>query len=232
MPSADNTGNTTMPSVTVDRPYTHEMVIVHRVFRREAALMPRLVRAVPTGDSARTAKVADYVQEYMDGLHHHHSLEDELIWPLLRSRAGAQDDLVARMELQHHAIDETLTQATALLLRWRTSGGDPAAGAELAAALDEHQTVLTEHLDDEERLVLPLVAEHMTVAEWDLVGTRGLETIPKNKMLIALGAILEDASAEEQAYFLRKAPTVGRLLWRLVGRRQYAARCRDLRGPL
>ncbi|MCA2227769.1 hypothetical protein [Nonomuraea aurantiaca] len=47
MPSADNT-----PSVAVDRPYTHEMVIVHRVFRREAALMPRLVHAVPTGGSA------------------------------------------------------------------------------------------------------------------------------------------------------------------------------------
>jgi hypothetical protein len=91
--------------------------------------------------AARAAKVADYVQEYMDGLHHHHGLEDELIRPLPRSRAGAQDDLVARMELQHHAIDATLTRATALLPRWRTSGGDAAAGAEPAAARDEHQAL-------------------------------------------------------------------------------------------
>ncbi|MHB9858623.1 hemerythrin domain-containing protein [Streptomyces sp. YIM S03343] len=218
-----------------ERPHTHEMVVVHRVFRRESALLPRLVRAVPDGATARAAQVSAHLDDYLMGLHHHHALEDELIWPLLRARAAVDDadadDLVARMERQHERIDRSL----AVVAQWGPLWGrsaDSVAAQELSLALDEHRSVLLEHLDDEERLVLPLVADHLTVAEWDLVGRRGLETLPKNKVMLALGAILEDATEQERAYFLGKAPLIGRLLWKALGRRQYAAACRAVRAPL
>ncbi|MFF5492193.1 hemerythrin domain-containing protein [Streptomyces aquilus] len=214
-----------------DRPHTHEMVVVHRVFRRESALLPRLVRAVPDGASARAGEVAAYLDDYVMGLHHHHALEDELIWPLLRERAAAQDDLVARMEDQHGHIDRTLAAVGEWAPQWRGSA-DSVAGQELALALEEHRLALLDHLDDEEKLVLPLVAEHLTVAEWDEVGRRGLETLPKSKVMLALGAILEDATEEERAYFLGRAPLLGRLMWRWAGRRQYTAFCRAMRAPL
>ncbi|MER6472392.1 hemerythrin domain-containing protein [Streptomyces collinus] len=218
-----------MPAVVPGRPYTHEMVIVHRVFRREAALLPRLVRAVPAGDTARARVIAEYAEEYTYGLHHHHRLEDELIWPLLRTRAGAHDDLVHRMARQHALIDATLERVQPVLSGWRDSA-DQGTARTLADLLEEHRDALTEHLDDEERLVLPLVAGHLTVAEWDLVGRRGLEALPKNKVLLALGAILEGATDEERTWFLGRVPLAGRLLWRFAGRRRYLARCRALRG--
>ncbi|MEW2115134.1 hemerythrin domain-containing protein [Streptomyces sp. NPDC005474] len=219
-----------LPAADGRRPHTHEMVVVHRVFRREAALLPRLVRAVPDGASARAEEISAYLADYVMGLHHHHSLEDELIWPLLRARAG-QDDLVARMEEQHGRIDQTLAAVGEWAPQWQRSA-DSVAGQELALALEKHHLALLDHLDDEEKIVLPLVAEHLTVAEWDEVGRRGLETLPKNKVMLALGAILEDATDDERAYVLGRAPLLGRLMWRLVGRRQYAASCRALRGPL
>ncbi|MFJ5809714.1 hemerythrin domain-containing protein [Streptomyces sp. NPDC093093] len=218
------------PSTTSERPHTHEMVVVHRVFRRESALLPRLVRAVPDGETARAAEVAAHMAEYMTGLHHHHTVEDETIWPLLRERA-ADEELIARMEEQHARIDRGRAAVTDRVPGWRRTA-DHAAGEELALALDEHLSALLEHLDDEERLVLPLVADHLTVAEWDAVGRRGLETVPRNKLMLALGALLEDATPQEQAYFLGRAPLVGRLLWKAVGRRQYTAARRALRAPL
>ncbi|MFE4816979.1 hemerythrin domain-containing protein [Streptomyces sp. NPDC056704] len=210
--------------------FTHEMVVVHRVFRRESALAPRLVRAVPDGDTTRAAQIAAHLDDYVMGLHHHHSLEDELVWPLLHAR-GADGGLVDRMEKQHQCIDLTLATVAEWLPAWRREANH-IAREELALALTEHRTALVEHLDDEERLALPLVAEHLTVAEWDLVGQRGMERLPKNKVLLALGAILEDATAEERAYFLGRAPLLGRLLWKIVGRRQYAHWCRAVRGGL
>ncbi|MFI5973211.1 hemerythrin domain-containing protein [Streptomyces sp. NPDC051452] len=231
MPPSTEPATSALPAVVPGRPYTHEMVIVHRVFRREATLLPRLVRAVAPGDAARARLVADYAREYVHGLVHHHHLEDELIWPLLRVRADAREELVDRMERQHLALDASLEHIPAMLADWRT-GADRVTGLALADVLDAHRDALSEHLDDEERLVLPLVAEHLTVAEWDAVGRRGLETLPKNKVLLALGAILEDATPEERAWFLGRAPLAGRLLWRLVGRRRYAARCHALRAPL
>ncbi|WP_405884608.1 hemerythrin domain-containing protein [Streptomyces sp. NBC_01136] len=222
--------STTDELPTAERPYTHEMIVVHRVFRRESAYLPRLVRAVPDGDTARATKVAEHLREYVAGLHSHHSVEDDLIWPHLHDRA-ADAQLVARMEEQHQRIDVGLTVVAEWTAAWERAA-DQLAGEELALALEQHRDVLLEHLDDEERLVLPLVAEHLTVAEWDLVGRRGLERVPRNRLFITLGAILEDATPEERDYFLGRTPLVGRLLWKAVGRRQYAAACRAMRGPL
>ena len=39
---------------------TSDMVIVHRMFRRECALLPQLVAAVPVGDAARAHTVAGH----------------------------------------------------------------------------------------------------------------------------------------------------------------------------
>ncbi|MGW5655253.1 hemerythrin domain-containing protein [Streptomyces humi] len=207
------------------------MVVVHRVFRRESALLPRLVRAVPDGDTARAALVRGALGDYTMGLHHHHHAEDELIWPLLRARAARDEALVDRMTEQHEAIDRTLAAVAEWTPVWERSA-DRISGEELALALEAHRTALLVHLDEEETSLLPLVAEHLTVAEWDLVGERGLEGLPKNKRLLALGAILEEATPEESAFFLGKAPLVGRLLWRAVGRRQYAAYRDRMRAPL
>ncbi|MEU8844068.1 hemerythrin domain-containing protein [Streptomyces roseus] len=222
------------PSPSPGRPYTHEMVVVHRVFRRESALLPRLVWAVPEGATGRAAVIGRHMAEYVTGLHHHHTVEDETIWPLLRERAEAVaegTDIVLRMEEQHARIDRSLAEVTDRAPAWQRSP-DRAATEELAGALEEHRRALLEHLDDEERLVLPLVAEYLTVDEWDAVGRRGMETVPKDKLLLALGALLEDADAQERAYFLERAPLIGRLMWRAFGRRQYTAACRTLRAPI
>ncbi|MEU8591186.1 hemerythrin domain-containing protein [Streptomyces sp. NPDC048664] len=222
--------NTTGGLPAAERPYTHEMVVVHRIFRRESALLPRMVRAVPEGDTARAAKVAAFVRDYVDGLHLHHAAEDDLLWPPLRDRV-TDTALVARMREQHERIDRSLESVAVWTPTWERAA-DPVAGQELALALEEHRAALLEHLDDEERLLLPLAAEHLSVAEWDAVGERGLEELPKNKRLLALGAILEEATPQEAAYFLGRAPWLGRVLWKAVGRRQYAAHCRDMRTPV
>lgn len=212
------------------RPYVHEMVVIHRIFRRESALLPAIVRAVGAQDRAAVERTAAAITEYLLGLHHHHAVEDLLIWPRLAERTGAATTM-ERMEKQHAAIDASLDAVRAALADWSGSGTS-SDGETLAFALDEHRAVLVEHLDEEEEFALPEISEHLTVDEWDAVGRRGLEQVPANKRLLALGAILEDATPEERAEFLRKVPALGRIMWRLIGARQYAANCRALRAPI
>ncbi len=99
--------------------------------------------------------------------------------------------------------------------------GDPAAGDQLADDLADLSEKLGQHLTDEEVHVLPLVAEHITVEEWAALGEHGLATMGKKKLLMTLGAILEDATAFERAHFLAKVPFPGRMAWQLIGRRRY-----------
>jgi len=212
-----------------EKPYTHEMVIVHRVFRREAVMLQRFVTGTAPGDVARAVRVAEVIEEYRGALHHHHRIEDEMLWPLLHQRAAVHDDIVHRMEKQHARLDETLAAVEQSTPAYAETASE-ASRTELAGALTEHRSVLIEHLDDEERALLPLVAEHLSVPEWDAVGRRGLETVPRNKVMLALGAILEEATPQERKYFLGKAPVAGRVLWWAVGRHQYRRYVEELRG--
>jgi hemerythrin-like domain-containing protein len=210
-------------------PYTQEMVLIHRVFRREAAQLLRFVSATATGDVARARQLGQWTREYISGLHHHHATEDALIWPLLHERVTVYQELVDRMEMQHHALDATLTEVTGRLTAWEESAAEIDRFL-LADSIADHQRVLLEHLHDEEELVMPLVEEHLDPAEWEKVGKAGLENLPKEKVFLALGAILEEATDEERAFFMAKVPVAGRLLWKLVGQRQYRRQMAALRG--
>ena len=65
---------------------TSDMVLVHRVFRRELGLLPDLVQAVLPGDRARSALLAEHCRELTTALRHHHTAEADLLWRRLRDR--------------------------------------------------------------------------------------------------------------------------------------------------
>jgi hypothetical protein len=207
-------------SLTTQRVDTWEMVVVHRMFRREFRLAPGLIHAVPDGDRARAAVIGEFYLDLANGLHHHHTCEDELLWPLLLQRVGQLNtDLVRRMESQHERLAVLLDQVSVLLPRWRDTA-DAATRDELAAVIAQASAALDEHLTEEENQILPLVSEHLTHTEWEALRKRGQQGLPKNhKAFILLGAILEDATTTEHAAFLRLLPTPIRLAWHLIGHR-------------
>lgn len=202
------------------RPDTRDMVIVHRVFRREFRYAAAIVRAVRDGDTARAELVAARFDELATALHHHHAGEDELLWPRLQGRADVDSALVAAMQQQHARVGELLTQALEALAPWRRAA-DVATRDRLAGLLDDVSAALDEHLAQEERDVLPLAAQHLTVAEWDELGERGMASIPRDRLLVFLGHILEETSPAERRYMLGHVPLPGRIAYRLVGHRQW-----------
>jgi hemerythrin-like domain-containing protein len=208
----------TQPKPTGQQIDTWEMVVVHRMFRREFRLMPGLVRGVAAGDTARSELVGDHVETLAAALHHHHHGEDLLLWPTLLDRVGSlNSELVQRMEAQHEVVSGGLTTVDKLLPRWRSSA-DRSTGEELATVLGEISVALDEHLSEEEKEVLPLVSIYITQAEWTALGNHGKSGLPKgSKGFVALGAILEDATPVERVRFLGLLPPPVRLIYKLIG---------------
>lgn len=205
--------------------------MVHRVFRREFRILPGLVRAARPGDLARAEVLGEHLGHVAGALSHHHLSEDELVWPLMLSRATLHAELINRMEAQHARLHEPLAGIEEVLPRWQATAA--AADRDLLADLIAQASVaLDEHLTDEERDVCPLIEEHLTPAEWHAVGERGRQSIPSGKLaLVFVGAILEEASPDERRRFLAELPAPARVLWRLTGERVYAkARDRIRRG--
>jgi hemerythrin-like domain-containing protein len=211
-----------MTTSTAVRTDTWDMIMVHRVFRREFRILPALVRAAGPGDLARAEALGEHVGHIAGALEHHHQAEDEMVWPLMLSRATLHADLINRMEAQHARLHEPLAGIDEVLPRWRATAS--AADRDVLADLIAQASVaLDEHLSDEEREVCPLIEEHLTPAEWQAVGERGRQSIPNGKLaLVFVGAILEEATPDERRRFLAELPAPARLLWRLTGERVYA----------
>jgi hemerythrin-like domain-containing protein len=218
-----------MSEVVTSKPDVHDMVVVHRTFRQACAELPELVRGLRPGDTARAELVVDEVRFMLMGLEAHHVSEDEFLWPRLAARTAGQAETIARMEQQHHRLEELVTQVTGALDNLAADPRQPLC-EQVADRLAELGTVLTAHMDEEENTILPLAADHLTVAEWEELGEISLAKIEKKHLLRAFSALMAVATPEEQQTLLTKAPLPARVLWRLTGRRSHTRREARLRG--
>jgi hemerythrin-like domain-containing protein len=217
--------NTTNPPLTD----VSDMVVVHRAFRRELRLLPGLVRRVAAGDTARAGVLARHGRMVLDGLHLHHTSEDDLLWPTLLERCPPDEALVHRMEAQHEQVEELTGRLRAALDRFEAEAR-PAVAEEVASTVEALHRVLLVHLDEEEREILPLAARHLSTAEWEAIGQAGLAKMTRQQLPLMLGAGLEEATPAEKAAMYAKVPPPVRLLLRTVFAWQYRRYVRRVRG--
>ncbi len=204
-----------------------EMALIHSLIQRGFAQAREAVLA--PGASARADAVAEYVGFHLDGLEAHHSSEDEMLWPALYERASMSDALIRRMEGQHAGLHDALDTTRRELAGWEAAPSAEKSGA-LATALGTVLDRLSEHLTEEERDVVPLIAAHITQAEWDHMGKVAFSKFTRKQRFIAMGEMLAAASPTEAARMLAGLPVPIKVIWRLVGRRKYERFIADLRG--
>lgn len=146
----------------------------------------------------------------------HHQAEDDDLWPILRVRvaSGTERGEIDEMTSEHARILPAL-DAVDHALAGRAS-------REQAAAELNRQVL--DHLDHEERSVLPLVEAHLTDAQWYafLRLERGKHS-PRERVEF-LAWVLDDAPAEHAAAVLRELPAPGRLVYRYIIKPRYDAR--------
>src|SRR5689334_23005847 len=117
------------PETGVD---VRDMVMAHRAFRREFRLAPAAVRRATPADVRHVRLVTSHLRSLVRALHHHHGVEDRLLWPRLHARVPAElDRVVSLMEGQHEGIDALLTTVDTQLADW-TLQPQPAYGERLA----------------------------------------------------------------------------------------------------
>jgi hemerythrin-like domain-containing protein len=209
-----------MSTTVSDTPDINEMRVIHRVFRRELTALPGLVRRVPDGDTARAEVVGRHAQFVLTGLHVHHTGEDENLWPLLLERAAPSSELIETMQTQHERVHEHVDRAQHLLAGWRRTPSREAAET-LATEVEQLNQALFEHLDQEEREILPLAEQYVSVEEWGRLGEHGRDSMSRAELPIMFGAILEEADPVERAQMMTLLPPPIRLLMRTVGARKY-----------
>lgn len=205
----------------------YDMRIVHNAFLWGYEEAPGLVRGVRGGDVERAAFVGRWLADLDATLHVHHEGEDQFLWDKLEQRAPACALHVGQMRAHHAQVAALLDEAAPLLERWRATA-DPAVGAALADAYGRILDVLKVHLRREVVEVVPVAERVFTEQEWEQMAAHGMEVIPKSRLLPQLGMLLASSSSEDRAVFLQGIPRSIRLLFRVVGKRQYRKQFRAL----
>ena len=203
------------------------MAEIHRLFRSGFAEGPALVSGVAEGDSAHADVVGDHLAMLSVELHAHHEGEDTHLWGTLEQRTPACSVHVERMKQHHAELLVHLKEMDAALPAWRASGRE-ADAVTVRSTLDGINAALAVHLPDEEANIVPVIETTLTPKEAKWFADHGRKATPKGKNWETLGAILAaqpDGGAEWQRENL---PAPARLLWRIVGKRQYEKNRQEL----
>lgn len=229
MPTRTDTTVTDVPDPQVLH-HALPVIVVHTALRREFRLAGPLVRDLVATDTHRIDIVTRHLDLLLRLLHHHHELEDDLVWPILRERAEeALQPVVDQMGDQHTEIARLADEA-ALLLTDLDTTARIADRDRLADVLGELHLHLVEHLDLEERVVLPLAERHLNATEWDEIGRHADGATPKNERALTFGMFQYEGDPVVLASMLEPAPRLVRVLVPRLARRAYRRRAIAVHG--
>ena len=206
-----------------------EMFVVHDVFRREFALMPGLIATVAPGDHDRAELVGDHIDGLTSLLHHHHEGEDAHVWPLLGERCPDSVAALGSMHHQHEQLASHLDGVSAALAAWRVDAA-AAAGQRLAVALDRTLPLLRQHLEDEERYVVPLMERCLSAVEWDEMVQKGAADADPAQLPLNFGMLMYEGDPEIIERVLAAMPAEARPVITALAAQTFAEHSRAVHG--
>lgn len=207
---------------------TRPMLLLHRCMRHELRLAPGAVRRA-VGSDASTL-VADHLDFLVAFVRHHHEIEDDFLWPVLRTRLDDdQYRVVELMESQHESASALLGSIASSTAAWRTAPNATRRDA-TAALFDELYPLVVEHLDAEEQRLLPMAQQVVSAAEWDRIGDEGFRRSPKRYRSLALGMFDHYGDPEVVAIMTAAIPRPIRPLVIARSRRVFRRRAARIHG--
>jgi hypothetical protein len=145
------------------------MYMAHHAFRRDLRRFAAAARQTPVEDVEVWRALAVRWEQFGSVLHHHHTTEDDVLWPQLLEIADAEGRATLEaMEAEHSVIDPMLA-ACAAGFAAMAQAPDAATRDRLAADTETARDTLSDHMGHEEREALPLVQELLSAEGWQRV---------------------------------------------------------------
>ena len=205
-------------AATADGPLDMTMMyVMHHAFRRDLRALARAARVTPLGDRVAWRELDRRWRLFAYVLHHHHTGEDEGIWPLLAGRVTEDErPVLAAMEAEHHLIDPLLEQCADLFLRL-TFDRDRNARQSLVRALEGARPLLEDHLAHEEREAIPLMQRYVTPEEDERIEREHFRAgVPLRRVLEVVPWVLHKLPPEARDRVLDLTGPAYRGIWLLT----------------
>ncbi|NUW43091.1 hemerythrin domain-containing protein [Nonomuraea rhodomycinica] len=194
------------------------MYLAHFGFRRDLGHLITAAGRVRLDDRRRVTALREHHAWVLFVLHHHHTAEDETVWPRLRERAPESVGTIDALEAEHEACDRWLSESTAAFQAFEAAPSEP--GRErLMTALRGLADTLGAHLAHEETDGIPLMMAHITPEEDAEMHKAIMKEYGLGRLVRLLGWITAELPPDVEAHLRRTAPRPMLLLSRLAGGR-------------
>jgi hemerythrin-like domain-containing protein len=189
--------------------------LIHQSLRIDAARLAAAVSVLaPSDRPARIRSIEAFFGQYRGQLAMHHGHEDELFFPALEARVGADRMHLGELDAQHDALDAALHGVSERLAALADPAGDFATDrAEAASALSAMTELLAAHLTLEERTALPLFESEMPAAEYKKLEARSRKVTPRARARFLIPWIIAHATPDQQKAVFRSAPPLRLFYW-------------------
>jgi hemerythrin-like domain-containing protein len=192
--------------------------LAHRAMSREMDAVARMIGALAPGDRVRPRRLREWLQFLERTLHHHHVAEDRWFFPALEKKdpgfAGFRQELDAE-----HAVLEPLLRRTMEGLRALTQAEGQAwdtTRAQTQADAESFSRLLTEHLTNEEKVVVERSLQHLRPVDIETFNRKAWAGIPVGDLRTVLPWLLDTCEPEERARMVSKLTLGNRILYTLA----------------
>jgi iron-sulfur cluster repair protein YtfE (RIC family) len=149
------------------------MYMAHHAFRRDLARFAVAARETPLEATDVWRALAVRWEQFSGILHHHHTTEDDVLWPQLLEIVDAAGDSSGRATLEameaEHALIDPLLESCAAGFASMAQEPDAATRDRLAATTEAARDTLSDHMGHEETEALPLVQKLLSHEDWERV---------------------------------------------------------------
>lgn len=205
-PASGSTGST--PDLSTYR-------MIHRLLRQGARRMADGVTELDLADRRQLRAFARYWQGYAGEVKHHHTVEDVIMFPALAERVPGGALALTAIDGDHNHLDVLIVHIEREIGRVERGRSI----SRLHALLGELADHMDEHLDVEDRDLLPLFEQHFTAAEYVAMEERITEEVALGRQaFFTVPFVMAGATAEERAGLLEHAPAVLRMVHRMTRR--------------
>ena len=185
---------------------------VHQALRGGASGLAEAAGDIQNADDRRRKAFVRYWKGYEGEVLGHHTVEDDHFFPALVERVPVAGELIERTAADHQHLDE-LMEAISRDVAAVAHGGPAGRLPGLTRELDQH---MVDHLDFEDRDILPLFERHFDAEEYEALNDAAMKSVGVGRQAaFSVPFVVAALTPEQAGAILPTAPMGLRIVNRL-----------------
>jgi hemerythrin-like domain-containing protein len=189
----------------VESAAVREFAGIHNMIRGLLRLLESAVSKADPDNSKQMRVLSNFGVFAVVGTRFHHAAEDEYYWPAIE-RNGADPSLLEPLVEEHHMIDPLLDETRHAFEALGHGPTDSQAIESLRVLVRRFADEMMRHLDHEEPIFFPLLAQYMPEAEGRHLAAKLAKNAPREGLSWLIGGVEYGMTTQQADEFLATFP--------------------------